>query len=178
MLIWTGHPCSPETIAGAVWTTGLFRTCKGEALLSRHDNQVCRLATPIIKKGFRLVAGHRALADIFLLIFAAPLAVLPVLRFNSIGPDIVWADLLRPDKFFTDAIIFHRLIPCKKTHQSESFFILFNRDLVSPTTIFIYIFCYGENYYSNTANFNVIFALFCRFLSKNVNRKIKKQLFF
>ena len=73
------------------------------------------------KKGFRLVAGHRALADIFLLIFAALLAVLPVLRFNSIGPDIVWAELLRPDKFFTDAIIFHRLIPRKKLTKASRF---------------------------------------------------------
>ncbi|WP_295950136.1 hypothetical protein [uncultured Bartonella sp.] len=57
----------------------------------------------------------------FLLLLAAFLADLSLFRFNSIGPDIVWADLLLPDKFLTKAIIFQRFIPRTKTVEASRF---------------------------------------------------------
>lgn len=98
----------------------LLLPCKIEALLSGNDNPVGRLATPPTKR-FLINRRTSGIDDIFLLLLAAFLADLSLFRFNSIGPDIVWADLLLPDKFLTKAIIFQRFIPRTKAVEASRF---------------------------------------------------------
>ena len=79
-----------------------------------------RIAISLTKKGFDQ-SGDSGHLPIFSSILAAFLADLSLFRFNSIGPDIVWADLLLPAKFLTKAIIFQRFIPRTKTVEASRF---------------------------------------------------------